>query len=443
MTKPKMGLAWQILTGLLLGIAAGAILNHFSADKAWWIANLLQLAGDLFIRLIKMIVIPIVISSLIVGIAGVGDSKKLGRIGIKTLLYFEVITTVAIVVGLLLANFFQPGHGIDMTQLHTTDISQYEKTTSEVQSSHALISTLLNLVPPNVFAAIVRGDMLAIIFFSVMFGLGLASLKDELRQPLVNVLEGVSQTMFKVTHTIMGYAPIGVFALISVTVANFGFASLWPLARLVTLVYAAIAFFGVVVFGLVARLCGFSVWKLARILKAEIILGYSTASTETVLPRIIEKMEAYGAPRAITRFVVPTGYSFNLDGSTLYQSIAAIFIAQLYGIDLSLVQQITLVLTLMVTSKGIAGVPGVSFVVLLATLGSVGIPLEGLAFIAGVDRIMDMARTALNIVGNALAVLVVARWEGMYDDPAGERYWQSLSAPEQRNDNQQGVASLH
>jgi len=443
MTKPKLGLAWQILIGLLLGIAAGAILNQFSADKAWWIANLLQPAGDLFIRLIKMIVIPIVISSLIVGIAGVGDSKKLGRIGIKTLLYFEVITTVAIVVGLLLANFFQPGHGIDMTQLHTTDISQYEKTTSEVQSSHALISTLLNLVPPNVFAAIVRGDMLAIIFFSVMFGLGLASLKDELRQPLVNVLEGVSQTMFKVTHMIMGYAPIGVFALISVTVANFGFASLWPLARLVTLVYAAIAFFGVVVFGLVARLCGFSVWKLARILKAEIILGYSTASSETVLPRIIEKMEAYGAPRAITRFVVPTGYSFNLDGSTLYQSIAAIFIAQLYGIDLSLVQQITLVLTLMVTSKGIAGVPGVSFVVLLATLGSVGIPLEGLAFIAGVDRIMDMARTALNIVGNALAVLVVARWEGMYDDAAGERYWQSLSAPEQRNDNRQGVASLH
>ena len=440
MTKPKLGLAWQILIGLMLGIAAGAVLNHFSSDKAWWIATVLQPAGELFIRLIKMIVIPIVISSLIVGIAGMGDSKKLGRIGVKTLLYFEIITTLAIVVGLLLANFFQPGHGIDMSQLRTSDITQYEKTTSEVQSGHALISTLLNLVPSNVFAAIVRGDMLAIIFFSVIFGLGLASLKDELRQPLVNVLEGVSQSMFKVTHMIMRYAPIGVFALISVTVANFGFASLWPLARLVTLVYAAIAFFGVVVFGLVARLCGFSVWKLIRILKAEIILGYSTASSETVLPRIIEKMEAYGAPRAITRFVVPTGYSFNLDGSTLYQSIAAIFIAQLYGIDLSLGQQITLVLTLMVTSKGIAGVPGVSFVVLLATLGSVGIPLEGLAFIAGVDRIMDMARTALNIVGNALAVLVVARWEGMYDDEAGDRYWNALSAPQNRND--QAVAAL-
>jgi proton glutamate symport protein len=434
MTTPKLGLAWQILLGLILGIAVGAVLNYYSSDKVWWIATVLQPAGDLFIRLIKMIVIPIVISSLIVGIAGVGDSKKLGRIGIKTLLYFEIITTLAIVVGLLLANFFEPGHGIDMSQLRTSDISQYEKTTSEVQSNHAFISTLLNLVPSNVFAAVVRGDMLAIIFFSVMFGLGLASLKDELRQPLVSALEGVSQSMFKVTHMIMRYAPIGVFALISVTVANFGFGSLWPLARLVTLVYAAIAFFGVVVFGLVARVCGFSVWKLIRILKAEIILGYSTASSETVLPRIIEKMEAYGAPRAVTRFVVPTGYSFNLDGSTLYQSIAAIFIAQLYNIDLSLGQQITLVLTLMVTSKGIAGVPGVSFVVLLATLGSVGIPLEGLAFIAGVDRIMDMARTALNIVGNALAVLVVARWEGVYHDETGDRYWKSLSAPQDRND---------
>jgi len=430
MNKAKLSLAWQIVIGLLLGIAVGALLNHSSADKAWWIGTLLQPAGDLFIRLIKIIVIPIVISSLIVGIAGVGDGKKLGRIGFKTLLYFEIITTVAIVVGLVLANLFQPGHGIDMSLLGTTDISQYEKTTTEVQANHAFITTLLNLVPSNIFAALVRGDMLPIIFFSVMFGLGLSSLKDELRLPLVAVLEGVSQSMFKVTHMIMRYAPLGVFALISVTVANFGFASLWPLARLVTLVYAAIAFFGVVVFGLVARICGFSVFRLIRILKAELILGFSTASSETVLPRIIEKMEAFGAPRAISRFVVPTGYSFNLDGSTLYQSIAAVFIAQLYGIDLSLGQQITLVLTLMVTSKGIAGVPGVSFVVLLATLGSVGIPLEGLAFIAGVDRIMDMARTALNIVGNALAVVVVARWEGLYDDAAGERYWQSLSQPQ-------------
>ena len=426
MKKAKLSLAWQILIGLILGIAIGALLNHFSAEKAWWISNVLQPAGDIFIRLIKMIVIPIVISSLVVGIAGVGDAKKLGRIGLKTILYFEVVTTIAILVGLVLANVFQPGAGIDMSTLGTVDISKYAATAAEVTHEHAFIETILNLIPSNIFAAMARGEMLPIIFFSVLFGLGLSSLNAELRDPLVKTFQGVSESMFKVTHMIMNYAPIGVFALIAVTVANFGFASLVPLAKLVLLVYGAILFFAFAVLGLIAKLFGFSVIKLMRIFKDELVLAYSTASSETVLPRVIEKMEAYGAPKAICSFVVPTGYSFNLDGSTLYQSIAAIFIAQLYGIDLSISQQLLLVLTLMVTSKGIAGVPGVSFVVLLATLGSVGIPLEGLAFIAGVDRVMDMARTALNVIGNALAVLVISRWEGMYDDAKGERYWNSL-----------------
>jgi proton glutamate symport protein len=430
MKKAKLSLAWQIVIGLVLGVAVGALLNHFSAEKAWWISNVLQPAGDIFIRLIKMIVVPIVVSSLVVGIAGVGDAKKLGRIGVKTILYFEVVTTLAIVVGLLLANVFQPGAGIDMSTLGTVDISKYQSTAAEVSHHHAFVETLLNLIPSNIFASLMRGDMLPIIFFSVMFGLGLSSLQPELREPLVRTFQGVSETMFKVTHMIMNYAPIGVFALIAVTIANFGFSSLLPLAKLVLLVYFAIAFFAFMVLGLVARLFGFSVIKIMRIMKDELILAYSTSSSETVLPRVIEKMESYGAPKAICSFVVPTGYSFNLDGSTLYQSIAAIFIAQLYGIDLSIGQQLLLVLTLMVTSKGIAGVPGVSFVVLLATLGSVGIPLEGLAFIAGVDRIMDMARTALNVIGNALAALVISRWEGMYDAAKGEQYYASLMAGE-------------
>lgn len=431
MKKAKLSLAWQIVIGLVLGVAIGALLNHFSAEKAWWISNVLQPAGDIFIRLIKMIVVPIVISSLIVGIAGVGDAKKLGSIGLKTIIYFEVVTTIAIVVGLVLANVFHPGAGIDMSTLGTVDISKYQATAAEVQHEHAFIETLLNLIPSNIFAALMRGEMLPIIFFSVLFGLGLSSLQADLREPLVRTFQGVSETMFKVTHMIMNYAPIGVFALIAVTVANFGFSSLLPLAKLVLLVYFAIAFFAFMVLGLVARLFGFSVIKIMRIMKDELILAYSTSSSETVLPRVIEKMEKYGAPKSICSFVVPTGYSFNLDGSTLYQSIAAIFIAQLYGIDLSWSQQLLLVLTLMVTSKGIAGVPGVSFVVLLATLGSVGIPLEGLAFIAGVDRIMDMARTALNVIGNALAALVIARWEGMYDAPKGEQYYASLMADKQ------------
>ncbi|TKI03618.1 glutamate/aspartate:proton symporter GltP [Martelella alba] len=423
MKKLMSSLAWQILAALILGIAVGAILHNQAESREWFIANLLSPAGEIFIRLIKMIVVPIVISTLVVGIAGVGDAKKLGRLGLKTLVYFEVITTLAIVAGITFANVFQPGHGIDMSTLAATDISRYERTAEQVQGEgHGLIGTILSLVPSNIFTAMVHGDMLPIIFFSVLFGLGLAALPDETRTPLLNVFKAVASTMFNVTHMIMRYAPVGVFALIAATVANFGFASLLPLARLVLLVYAAIIFFAFVVLGTTARLCGLRIWVLLRILKEELILAYSTASSESVLPRIMEKMEAYGASRTVTSFVVPTGYSFNLDGSTLYQSIAAIFIAQLYGIDLSIGQEILLVLTLMVTSKGIAGVPGVSFVVLLATLGSVGIPLEGLAFIAGVDRLLDMARTALNVVGNALAVLVIAKWENQFDHEKAQAF---------------------
>ena len=264
--------------------------------------------------------------------------------------------------------------------------------------------------------------MLPIIFFSVIFGIGLGSLAKETKKPLIDVLHAISETMFKVTHMIMLFAPFGVFGLIAVTVANFGFSSLLPLVKLAVLVYGAIFFFIFVILGLVAKFCGFSIWEIIKILKDELILSYSTASSETVLPRIMEKMEAYGAPKSITSFVIPIGYSFNLDGSTLYQSIAAIFIAQLYGIDLSVTQQVILVLTLMITSKGIAGVPGVSFVVLLATLGSVGIPLEGLAFIAGIDRILDMARTVLNVIGNSLAVLVISKWEGQFDTEKQKDY---------------------
>ncbi|WP_306587135.1 glutamate/aspartate:proton symporter GltP [Hafnia paralvei] len=427
MKKFKFTLAWQIVAALILGIIVGAVLHNQEESRVWLVSNILSPAGDIFIRLITMIVIPIVISTLIVGIAGVGDAKKLGRIGLKTIIYFEVITTVAIIVGITLANVFQPGHGIDMSTLATVDISQYEKTTEQVQSgSHSLVSTILALIPSNLFASMAKGDILPIIFFSVLFGLGLSSLPKETKEPLLKVFKAVSESMFKVTHMIMRYAPIGVFGLISVTVANFGFASLVPLAKLVVLVYFAIIFFALVVLGSVAKLCKLNIWTLIKILKDELILAYSTASSETVLPRIIEKMEAYGAPKSITSFVVPTGYSFNLDGSTLYQSIAAIFIAQLYGIDLSIGQEIVLVLTLMVTSKGIAGVPGVSFVVLLATLGSVGIPLEGLAFIAGVDRILDMARTALNVVGNALAVLVIAKWEHQFDRKKAKAYEENM-----------------
>lgn len=409
----KVTLAWKIFLALNLGIILGIILHNQTELKDWMVLTVLSPAGEVFIRMIKMIVVPIVMATLVVGIAGIGDAKKLGSIGLKTIIYFEIITTIAILLGVALANLLHPGYGIDMSILSKTDISVYEQTTSDVQSN--LVNTVLSLIPSNVIFSMARGDMLPVIFFSVIFGLGLATLPSRTKIPLLNMFNAIADTMFEVTHIVMRYAPIGVFALISVTVATFGFSSLLPLTKLVLLVYGAIIFFALVVLGIVARICGLRIWKLICILKEELILSFSTASSETVLPRIIEKMEAYGAPASITGFVVPTGYSFNLDGSTLYQSIAAIFIAQLYGIELSLGQEMILVLTLMITSKGIAGVPGVSFVVLLATLGSVGIPLEGLAFIAGVDRVLDMGRTALNVIGNALAVLVIAKWENQYD----------------------------
>ena len=423
MKKIKISLAWQIVIALILGVLVGSFLHYSPEYRDVLINNFLRPLGAIFITLIKMIVVPLVVSMLILGIANTSHGQNIGKLGFKTIVYFEIITTVAIVVGLVAANIFQPGAGIDMSALTQADISQYQETSQEVSShAHGLVNTILSVIPSNIFGSLTDGHMLPIIFFCVIFGVGLGSLAHETKKPLLDVLNAVSQAMFKVTHMIMLFAPFGVFGLIAATVATFGFSSLLPLVKLALLVYGAILFFIFVILGVVANVCGFNIWELIKILKDELLLAYSTASSEAVLPRIMEKMEAYGAPKSITSFVIPIGYSFNLDGSTLYQSIAAIFIAQLYGIDLSLTQQLVLVLTLMITSKGIAGVPGVSFVVLLATLGSVGIPLEGLAFIAGIDRILDMARTVLNVIGNSLAVLVISKWEGQFDAEKQKEY---------------------
>ncbi|MBH0332452.1 glutamate:protein symporter [Brevibacillus brevis] len=417
----RFGLAMQIVVGLILGILVGAI---FYGNPA--VATYLQPIGDIFLRLIKMIVVPIVVATLIVGVAGVGDMKKLGKIGGKTILYFEIVTTIAIIIGLLAANIFQPGVGVDRTVLTKTDIHKYVDT-AEATQSHGMVETFVKIVPTNIFDSLARGDMLAIIFFSVLFGLGVAAAGEKGR-PVLNFFNGVADAMFWVVNTIMRFAPFGVFALIGVTVSKFGLSSLIPLGKLVILVHVAMVFFILVVLGIIARISGIRITSLLRVLKDELLLAYSTSSSETVLPKIMEKMEKMGCPKAIASFVIPTGYSFNLDGSTLYQALAALFIAQMYGIHMPISTQITLMLVLMVTSKGIAGVPGVSFVVLLATLGSVGLPVEGLAFIAGVDRLMDMARTVVNVVGNALAAIVISRWEGQFDKKKADDYVQAVKA---------------
>ena len=405
--KFKLSLAYQILIGLALGITVGAIFYGNPNVETY-----LQPLGKMFINMIKMIVVPIIISTLIIGVAGTGDIKKLGKLGGKTLIYFEIVTTIAIIVGLMSANIFKPGEGIDMSALEKGDISSYVETTEEVQNN-GFMDVLVGIVPSNIVDSMANADMLSIIFFSVLFGLGVAAI-GERGEPVLAFFQGVADAMFWVTNAIMKFAPVGVFALIGVTVSKFGLESLIPMGKLMILVYATMAFFIIVVLGGIAKIVGVNIFSFLKLLKDELLLAYSTASSETVLPKIMEKMQKFGVPKDIVSFVVPTGYSFNLDGSTLYQALAAIFIAQMYGIQLSITEQITLVLVLMITSKGIAGVPGVSFVVLLATLGTVGIPLEGLAFIAGIDRLLDMARTVVNVVGNALATVVISKWEGRF-----------------------------
>ena len=415
MKKIKFTLAVQILIGLVLGVIVGAV---FYGNPA--VSTYLKPMGDIFLRLIKMIVVPIVFSSLVVGIAGVGDIKKVGKLGGKTLLYFEIITTVAIVLGLIIGNVFHPGTGIDLHSLVKTSISSYVDTASTA-AHHSFADTFVNVVPTNIVKSLADGDMLAIIFFSIMFGLGIGAIGEK-GKPVLHLCEGIAQAMFWVTNQIMKVAPFGVFALIGITVSKFGLAALIPLAKLAITTYGAMIFFVIVILGSVAKIVHINIFSFIKLLKEELILAYSTASSEAVLPKLMEKMEKFGCPKAIASFVIPTGYSFNLDGSTLYQAIAALFIAQLYGIDLPILTQINLMVVLMLTSKGIAGVPGVSFVVLLATLGSVGIPIEGLAFIAGIDRILDMARTAVNVVGNSLACVVISKWEGQYNPVKGNDY---------------------
>jgi proton glutamate symport protein len=412
----KYGLAIQILIALIFGIAVGAIFHNNDI-----LINILTPIGDIFLHLIKMIVVPIVVTALIVSIAGVGDIKKLGRLGGKTILYFEIVTTVAILFGLLVANVFQPGTGISQEGLERTDISQYEQSSESAKDKLGLGSMLVHIVPTNIINSMATDDLLPIIFFCVLFGLGVAAVGEK-GKPVLAVAEGVLESMFWVTNLVMKFAPFGVFALIGVTVSKFGLGTLFPLAKLVILVYATMILFVVIVLGIIGRMVRENIFTLLKVLKDELILAYSTASSEAVLPKLMDKMEKFGCSKSITAFVIPTGYTFNLDGSTIYQSIACLFIAQMAGIELTIAQQITLVLVLMLTSKGIAGIPGASFVVIVSTLSTMNIPVEGIAVILGVDRIMDMLRTVVNVVGNALATIVMCKWEGEFDDKKSKDY---------------------
>ena len=419
MKKFKITLGWQILIGLILGIILGLVFyKNTTAITA------MQSVGTMFIRLIQMIVVPIVVSCLTVGIANIGDIHKLGRIGGKTILYFEIMTTIAIILGLVVGNVFHPGDFINVHSLHATDITQY-MTTAKTANHTGIWGTLINLIPVNVFNSIASGDMMPIIVFSVFFGLGTAAVGEK-GKIIVDFLNAVSQVMFKITGWIMKLSPIGVCALIGVTLAELGVSALAPLSYFVLLTYLTMMVFVLVVMGVAARIFGFKITDLLKVVKEEAVLAFSTASSEAALPRSIDKMTKFGVSPSIVSFVIPTGYTFNLDGSAIYQSLAALFLAQAYGIHLSIGQQLTLLVALMITSKGMAGVPGASFVVLLATVSTVGIPVSGLTFIAGIDRFIDMARTAVNVIGNSLATVIIGKSEKEFDPEKEAKYLKSI-----------------
>lgn len=402
-------MGWQIMIGLALGIICGLI---FYQNKG--AITVMQSLGTIFIRLIQMIVMPIVVSCLTVGIANIGDIRKLGRIGGKTLIYFEVLTTIALILGIVMANITHPGSFIDIHKLHATDISQYMSTAKSAEHSSGFWPLILSIIPTNIFKSMSDGDMMPVILFSVLFGLGIAAVGEKAKI-LIDVLNAVSEVMFKVTNWVMKFAPIGVFGLIGMTIAEMGISALLPLGLFIVIAYVTMLIFIIVVLGITAHIFHLRYWKTMRAILDEIVLAFTTASSEVTLPRLMKKTHEMGVSKGITAFVIPTGYTFNLDGSAIYQSLAAIFLAQAYGLHLSISHQITLLVVLMITSKGMAGVPGASFVVLLASVSTIGVPMAGLTFIAGIDRFVDMGRTAVNVVGNSIATLVIGESEGALD----------------------------
>ena len=422
--KKKISLPTQVIIALVLGVIAGLLL--YGQDD---VANYIKPFGDVFLNLIKMIIIPIVFCSLALSISNLGDSKKVGSYGWKAILYFEIITTIAIGLGLIIGNLFKPGSGLDPDKLPKGDITKYQSSAHSAEQAttygNHLIDTLVHIVPTNLFESMAKGELLPIIFFAVFFGLGLAAIGEK-AEPVKGFLNGTLEAVFWMINKILKLAPIGVFAFICTTVMTFGASALIPLFKLLVVVVFAMVFFVIVVLGIVARMVGISIFSIMKILKSELLLAFSTSSSEAVLPIMMKKMERFGSPKDVTSFVIPIGYSFNLDGSALYQSIAALFVAQMYNIHLSSTEQLVLMATLMIASKGMAGVPGVSIVVLLTTLSSMNIPAQGLALIIGVDRLLDMVRTCVNVIGNALSTVVIAKWENVYDKEKGQNYLNSI-----------------
>ena len=394
----------QVVVAVLLGIAVGVI--NPALGKA------LKPLGDQFINLVKMVIGPIIFLTIVHGIASMADLKKLGRVGGKALLYFEVVSTLAMAIGLVIVNVTKPGATLDISTLAKGDVSKYVVAGQQM----GLLDFVTHIIPSNIFDAFAKGELLPIVFFAVLFGIALTSVGDAGRDVL-DFLHKIQKVFFRIVHIVMKVAPIGAFGAMAYTIGNFGLKTLLPLGRLMLDVYATMFVFIFGVLWLICRMWGFRLLPFLRYIKEEILIVLGTSSSEAALPRMLDKLEKYGCSRSIVGLVIPTGYSFNLDGTSIYLVMSAMFLAQVYRVDMTLAQQLALLGVLMLTSKGAAGVTGSGFIVLTSTIAVTHtVPLEGVAILLGIDRFMSEARSITNLIGNGVATLVIARSEGEFDD---------------------------
>ena len=399
-------LYFWVLVGIALGVGVGWAFPAFGAG--------LKPLGDAFIKLVKMIITPVIFLTVVAGIAGMSDLKSFGRIGLKAMAYFLFFSTLALIIGLIVANLVRPGHGLDIDP-RTLD---HGKIADYVSQAHdqTVVGFLMHIIPTTPFSAFSEGDVLQVLFFAILFGIALAML-GERGERIATALKALGEVVFRIVHILMYAAPLGAFGAMAFTVGNYGIAALANLAALVACFYLTAILFVLVVLGAVARLTGFSILRLIRYIRAELLLVLGTSSSESAMPLLIEKLERAGCPKTIVGLVVPAGYSFNLDGTNIYMTMAALFIAQATNTDLTLGQEILLLLVAMLSSKGAAGVTGSGFVTLAATLSVVPtVPVAGMALILGVDRFMSECRALTNFIGNAVATFVVSRWEGALDE---------------------------
>ncbi len=399
------------LTALIFfALILGVLVGHFAPDFAVKMRPL----AVIFLRMVKMIIAPLLFATLVVGVAGHGDAKSLGKIGLKTIIYFEIVTTLALIIGLTMGNIFKPGVGfVSGTSPHA--IHMQEAGLMAATQAHTTVSEMVtNIFPTSIVDAMAQGNLLQIVVFSIFFALAIVAVGKNAK-PVLDILNSVSQIMFKFTEYVMYFAPLGIFGAIAATVGANGLSILKNYAKVIGALYAALAVFVILVLIIVCKIVKISFRNLIRALQGPALLAFTTASSEAAFPKAMDIMERFGVPKNIVGFVMPTGYTFNLDGSTLYLAMAVLFSSQIVGIHLDLNQQVIIMLALMLTSKGIAGVPRVSLIVLAGTLASFNIPILGVAILLGIDQILDMGRTTVNLIGNCVATVVIARWEKSFD----------------------------